>query len=399
MQRILLILLCLPMLGFGQKKYYNNIGNIRCNTEIHDDKLINNLSILLQKEKIGSIPLIVVDSFPSPAGTGILELAFDGEFLWVSGWSWYNIYKMSMSNGSIINSIPTNSMTPSGLTFDGTNLWVCNSDTQQMEKIDINTGNILQTFPTPSTSSTSSPSGLAWNGDLLHNDADGNANPQWNPNASTFSLSPSNGNIIQSYNNPGSPAGLAWDGQYLWTSHNASMGIIQKIEMPSFTIIDSIITPWLFINGLTWDGNFLWAADNGTDMIYKLSIGEGNISGCTDSLACNYNPLANINDNSCNYNSVSYDTITANNSYNWLIYYLTNSGDYTDTLINASGCDSILNLNLTIINTTAIFDTEKNEKSLIKITNLLGKEISHRRHTILFYLYDNGTVEKKITID
>ena len=80
------------------------------------------------------------------------------------------------------------------------------------------------------------------------------------------------------------------------------------------------------------------------DMLYNgLTIS----SGCIDSLACNYNSLATIDDGSCFYIN-SYDTITTVSSYYWGTYYLTSSGDYSDTLTNANGCDSITYLNLTI---------------------------------------------------
>ena len=38
-------------------------------------------------------------------------------------------------------------------------------------------------------------------------------------------------------------------------------------------------------------------------------------------------------------------------------------------------------------------------KELIKITNILGQEIPYRKNNPLFYIYDDGTVEKKIIIE
>ena len=120
--------------------------------------------------------------------------------------------------------------------------------------------------------------------------------------------------------------------------------------------------------------------------------------GCTDSSACNYDSLATINNNICNYNSTSFDTIIANNNYNWLGVIYNVSGDYTDTLVNSVGCDSIVQLNLTITNTTGVYDLT-NKKQLVKITDVLGQETPYRRNTPLFYIYDDGTVEKKIIIE
>ncbi|MBC8510462.1 MAG: hypothetical protein H8D33_02225 [Cryomorphaceae bacterium] len=68
------------------------------------------------------------------------------------------------------------------------------------------------------------------------------------------------------------------------------------------------------------------------------------------------------------------------------------------TLINSVGCDSIVNLNLTVT-TTGISDITSNKSNLVKITDVLGKETPYRRNTTLFYIYNDGTVEKKIIIE
>ena len=123
------------------------------------------------------------------------------------------------------------------------------------------------------------------------------------------------------------------------------------------------------------------------------------ISGCTDSLACNYNPLANINDGSCNYNSTSYDTLVSAISINWNSLTLNNSGDYSVNLINSVGCDSIANINF-ILNITGTHDIASTKvRTLIRITDMLGKETIYRRNTPLFYIYDDGTVEKRMVIE
>jgi hypothetical protein len=50
----------------------------------------------------------------------------------------------------------------------------------------------------------------------------------------------------------------------------------------------------------------------------------------------------------------SKDSIVANDYYVWHYDSLTTTGIYMDTLINATGCDSVLTLKLTINNTTGI---------------------------------------------
>ena len=50
------------------------------------------------------------------------------------------------------------------------------------------------------------------------------------------------------------------------------------------------------------------------------------------------------------------------------------------------------------LDVSSIFDPF-NKKNLTKITDLLGRETDGKRNTPLFYIYDDGTVEKRITID
>ena len=74
------------------------------------------------------------------------------------------------------------------------------------------------------------------------------------------------------------------------------------------------------------------------------------------------------------------------------------SGDYSVTLMNSVGCDSIVNLNLSVT-TTGISDIANSKSNLVKISDMLGQETTYRRNTPLFYIYDDGTVEKRIIIE
>jgi hypothetical protein len=48
------------------------------------------------------------------------------------------------------------------------------------------------------------------------------------------------------------------------------------------------------------------------------------------------------------------------------------------------------------VTTVGIFDIANTKSNLVKITNMLGQETPYRRNTPLFYIYDDGTVEKRI---
>ena len=49
-----------------------------------------------------------------------------------------------------------------------------------------------------------------------------------------------------------------------------------------------------------------------------------------------------------------------------------------------------------IMTSVTSFNTEK---QLIKITDILGREVNEKRNTPLFYIYKDGTVEKKMIIE
>jgi len=48
---------------------------------------------------------------------------------------------------------------------------------------------------------------------------------------------------------------------------------------------------------------------------------------------------------------------------------------------------------------SAIEENSTNNKELLKVTDILGREANKQQNTPLFYIYDDGTVEKKIIIE
>ena len=150
-----------------------------------------------------------------------------------------------------------------------------------------------------------------------------------------------------------------------------------------------------YIYGCTDPTMFNYDPAANTDDGTCLSI----IYGCIDMMACNYDINANTDDSTCDYNSVSYDTLTSNMGVVWNSIYLNISGDYTIILTNSVGCDSIVNLNLTMTSITSITNITNSDKTLLKITNIAGQNIPYRRNEPVFYIYEDGTIEKKIIIE
>jgi hypothetical protein len=248
-----------------------------------------------------------------------------------------------------------------------------------------------------------------------------------------------------------------WEFVHPDSLYTPSIGGVQRLPNGN-TLIDFGNLQWLNI------GSIVTEVDANNQIVFQLEYANGGnlyraqkfdwffytpTLGCTDSLACNYDPLVTIDDGSCVYpviwqqtysicdgdsvvigssiynttgnyidslnasngcdsivytylfvdqNTTSYDTLSVNASIVWNGMPLNLSGDYSATLINSVGCDSIANLNL-IITTTSLFDITQNKNNLVQITNMLGQEIPYRRNTLLFYIYDDGTVEKKIIIE
>ena len=188
----------------------------------------------------------------------------------------------------------------------------------------------------------------------------------------------------------------------------------------------------LTINNSTTNTNLQTACDTYT---WLAPLGDGNTyttsgnhtqistnaSGCTET---------NILDLTIIYSNSSYDTLSVGTSIVWNGMPLNVSGDYSVTLINSVGCDSIANLNLTVttistwncIGVTCVDPTtgmgiysslsacqaacvvsaiqeQSSSKELLKVIDLLGRETKGKKNKVLFYIYDDGTVEKRIVIE
>jgi hypothetical protein len=48
---------------------------------------------------------------------------------------------------------------------------------------------------------------------------------------------------------------------------------------------------------------------------------------------------------------------------------------------------------------SGILNLTNTEKILLKVTDILGQKIPYRKNIPLFYIYDDGTVGKKIIIE
>jgi Leucine-rich repeat (LRR) protein/plastocyanin len=96
-----------------------------------------------------------------------------------------------------------------------------------------------------------------------------------------------------------------------------------------------------------------------------------------------------------NYDTTWYNYYISSQSL-FPAYPLTSYFVYTSSLTFMSDtCVLIYNSTPT----TILYPSYNNEKEIIKITDLLGRETKCTKNEVLFYIYDDGTVEKKIIIE
>ncbi len=108
----------------------------------------------------------------------------------------------------------------------------------------------------------------------------------------------------------------------------------------------------------------------------NTSSTPNDIYGCTYELACNYNEEANIDDGSCVFPELNYDC----------------DGNCINDIDSDGVCDEV-----DYDDGIGINEVEVESVELIKMIDVLGREYNeHKKGMLLFYIYDNGKVEKRV---
>ena len=126
---------------------------------------------------------------------------------------------------------------------------------------------------------------------------------------------------------------------------------------------------------------------------------ELEVVGCTDNIACNYDSNATDDDGSCTYAETNYD---CNGD-------CLNDADGDGVCNELDNCIDISNSDQIDIDEDGegdacdyddgigINEVETERAQLIKMVDIFGREQKeHNISVILFYIYDNGKVEKRV---
>jgi len=156
-------------------------------------------------------------------------------------------------------------------------------------------------------------------------------------------------------------------------------------------------------NTYTWiDGNTYISSNN--TAIYTTTNSNGCDSTITLDLTITGNPILTISQVGLDL-SASVVGGSAPYTYQWNTTETTQqitplmNGFYWCLLSEVNGCVSDTAFFEVINIVSAINEVINTNRELLKITNVLGQETPYRRNTPLFYIYDDGTVEKRIVIE
>tara|TARA_R110001583_G_scaffold142637_1_gene294843 strand:- start:718 stop:1161 length:444 start_codon:yes stop_codon:yes gene_type:complete len=121
------------------------------------------------------------------------------------------------------------------------------------------------------------------------------------------------------------------------------------------------------------------------------------VEGCMDLNAYNYSAEANVSNNNCLYDAgcttgPGLPYWLNDPCYAWVIS--------VDDYCCDNAWDEICQLTYDYCGGTYIGDIPARKaiaKKLISITDILGRQVKESDNNLLFYIYDDGTVEKRIT--
>ena len=147
-------------------------------------------------------------------GNNPSAIAFDGENMWVTHSGSKNVTKIRVSDNEIVQTISAGKG-QQGIAFDGTSMWIIDEDENEVVKVRASDGEVLGSY-----SVGRDPSAVAFDGKSI-----------WvtnNDSNNVTKLRISDGKIIGTYDVGSSPSAIAFDGTYMWVVNEDDNNVMKK---------------------------------------------------------------------------------------------------------------------------------------------------------------------------
>jgi len=195
-------------------------------------------------------------SYPGPTG-GPQDMAFDGEYLWITTGQINTVYKFTRDGTEKGKLTFPHAVTAA--TWDGAYLWLADG-VPEPSWIYQYTRDGTQITAWQSVGPTDGSSqGITWDGEYL-----------WVSELKMYTIykfTPA-GTIKDRISTPFHGEGLGWDGEYLW--HNYEEPNYTYRWRPDGTVMNVIDVPGGIPEGGPWDGKYLWSSDEDSGYIYMI---------------------------------------------------------------------------------------------------------------------------------
>ena len=191
---------------------------------------------------------------------------------------------------------------------------------------------------------------------------------------------------------------------YCWNNNLTTLDLSHNIALTELHCQDNNLTTLdLSNNTLLTDLRCQFTGISSIDLSGAISL--------TD-LRCQHNQLTSLDISQninllyldCKYNQLTQLDLRNGNNINMVVVlfenpdlFCINVDDENWSTMNWTNIDSTMFFSANC-NPSAIQDHSTN-KELLKVTDLLGREIKGKKNEPLFYIYDDGTVEKRIVIE
>ena len=192
-----------------------------------------------------------------------VDIAFDGEYMWVVNQGDDEVIKFPASEGIITDTgilDPENferigvGNNPSAIAFDGENMWVTHSGSKNVTKIRVSDSEIIQTI-----SAGRGQQGIAFDGTsmwVIDEDDD-----------KVIKVRASDGEILGSYSVGRNPSAVAFDGRSIWVTNKASNNVT-KLRISDGSVLGTFKVGSSPVS-IAFDGIHVWIVNEDDGNVMK----------------------------------------------------------------------------------------------------------------------------------